>query len=320
MGGAEAFGPAKNGLSGSQTHAFTQAQEKVTASDVFLMDGWLLGNSRGYGCGCGSVKTLNVPSSPREEQMNASPWAVKKINSKCESKQAAVYQNRLKEEARLLRGIDHPNIIGKEAIDGQTWGGGLTTGCSCTVCSLCRFSRRGHRQRRLRVFGDGVRRGAVTQRPHRAEEGAGSQGLPRRQHREGGPACGARPAGETPPPFFCVLLQNFTISLFQYLHNEKKLLHGDMKSCNVVIKGDFESVKICDVGVSLQLDENMTGELSSLSMFSRTQVDLRQLASPCGSRLCKLTTVNKYLFYGLHVSGVNGRSFIRNEGAPLLKQ
>lgn len=33
-----------------------------------------------------------------------------------------------------------------------------------------------------------------------------------------------------------------------------------MKSCNVVIKGDFESIKICDVGVSLQLDENMKGE------------------------------------------------------------
>lgn len=45
----------------------------------------------------------------------------------------------------------------------------------------------------------------------------------------------------------------------QYLHNEKKLLHGDIKSCNVVIMGDFETVKICDVGVSLQLDENMRG-------------------------------------------------------------
>lgn len=33
-----------------------------------------------------------------------------------------------------------------------------------------------------------------------------------------------------------------------------------MKSCNVVIKGDFETVKICDVGVSLQLDENMKGD------------------------------------------------------------
>lgn len=50
----------------------------------------------------------------------------------------------------------------------------------------------------------------------------------------------------------------------QYLHNEKKLLHGDMKSCNVVIKGDFESIKICDVGVSLPLDENMQGKHFSI--------------------------------------------------------
>lgn len=49
------------------------------------------------------------------------------------------------------------------------------------------------------------------------------------------------------------------IIFLKYLHNEKKLLHGDMKSCNVVIKGDFESIKICDVGVSLPLDENMQG-------------------------------------------------------------
>lgn len=48
--------------------------------------------------------------------------------------------------------------------------------------------------------------------------------------------------------------------LFQYLHQDKKLLHGDIKSSNVVIKGDFETIKICDVGVSLPLDENMTGK------------------------------------------------------------
>lgn len=56
----------------------------------------------------------------------------------------------------------------------------------------------------------------------------------------------------------------------QYLHNEKKLLHGDMKSCNVVVKGDFETVKICDVGVSLQLDENMKGDDSCVyTVFPR---------------------------------------------------
>nr|XP_026655060.1 lymphokine-activated killer T-cell-originated protein kinase [Zonotrichia albicollis] len=45
----------------------------------------------------------------------------------------------------------------------------------------------------------------------------------------------------------------------QYLHTEQRLLHGDIKSPNVVVRGAFESVKICDVGVSLPLDENLTG-------------------------------------------------------------
>ncbi|NWY22459.1 TOPK kinase, partial [Aphelocoma coerulescens] len=42
-----------------------------------------------------------------------------------------------------------------------------------------------------------------------------------------------------------------------YLHTEQRLLHGDIKSPNVVVRGRFESVKICDVGVSLPLDENL---------------------------------------------------------------
>ncbi|RMB94684.1 hypothetical protein DUI87_28919 [Hirundo rustica rustica] len=45
----------------------------------------------------------------------------------------------------------------------------------------------------------------------------------------------------------------------QYLHTEQRLLHGDVKSPNVVVRGDFQDVKICDVGVSLPLDHNMQG-------------------------------------------------------------
>ncbi|XP_005062176.1 PREDICTED: lymphokine-activated killer T-cell-originated protein kinase [Ficedula albicollis] len=43
----------------------------------------------------------------------------------------------------------------------------------------------------------------------------------------------------------------------QYLHTEQRLLHGDIKSPNVVVRGAFDAVKICDVGVSLPLDENL---------------------------------------------------------------
>ena len=45
----------------------------------------------------------------------------------------------------------------------------------------------------------------------------------------------------------------------RYLHNKKHLLHGDLKSGNVLIGGDFDSVKLCDFGVSLKLKKDLTG-------------------------------------------------------------
>lgn len=71
----------------------------------------------------------------------------------------------------------------------------------------------------------------------------------------------------------------FPRSFSQYLHNEKRLLHGDMKSCNVVIKGDFETVKICDVGVSLTLDENMKGKYSIAVLLSYVCLQLALIQS-----------------------------------------
>lgn len=41
-----------------------------------------------------------------------------------------------------------------------------------------------------------------------------------------------------------------------YLHTKMKLLHGDMKSYNILLKGDFVVCKLCDFGVTLPLDEN----------------------------------------------------------------
>lgn len=43
----------------------------------------------------------------------------------------------------------------------------------------------------------------------------------------------------------------------KYLHEEKKLLHGDLKSGNVLIKGDFKIAKLCDFGVSLKLNDKV---------------------------------------------------------------
>lgn len=158
------------------------------------------------GCGTG----VNVYLMDRMGKLNLSPWAVKKINSKCASKQAVIYQQRLNEEAKILKGIDHPNIVGFRAVATAKDG------------SKCLAMEYGGEQ----SLNDMIEK--------RREEGLKA--------------------------FPATKIEKVALHVargLQYLHNDKNLLHGDMKSCNVVIKGNFETIKICDVGVSLSLDENM---------------------------------------------------------------
>lgn len=158
------------------------------------------------GCGTG----VNVYLMDRVGKLNASPWAVKKINSKCAAKQKALYQQRLNQEAKVLKGIIHPNIVGFRA---------LATANDGSKCL--------------------------------AMEYGGEQSLNDLIEKRKEDGLKAFPAANIEQVALHVARG------LKYLHNERKLLHGDMKSCNVVIKGDFETVKICDVGVSLPLDENM---------------------------------------------------------------
>lgn len=44
-----------------------------------------------------------------------------------------------------------------------------------------------------------------------------------------------------------------------FIHNDHKLLHGDIKSANVLVRGNFDKVKLCDFGVSLRLKDDLTG-------------------------------------------------------------
>ena len=46
-------------------------------------------------------------------------------------------------------------------------------------------------------------------------------------------------------------------SALHYLHNEIKHIHGDLKSGNVLIKGDFETIKLCDFGVALKMKDDL---------------------------------------------------------------
>ncbi|XP_045785030.1 lymphokine-activated killer T-cell-originated protein kinase homolog [Maniola jurtina] len=42
----------------------------------------------------------------------------------------------------------------------------------------------------------------------------------------------------------------------EYLHTKMQILHGDMKSYNILVNGDFVVCKLCDFGVTLPLDQN----------------------------------------------------------------
>ncbi|KAI4893886.1 hypothetical protein NFI96_024333, partial [Prochilodus magdalenae] len=158
--------------------------------------------------GCGTC--VNVYLMNRNGKQTHSPWAIKKINTKCAKKQTTLFQERLIEEAKILKDLQHPNIVGFRA---------FTTANDGSKCLAMEYGGE-------QSLNDLIER--------RREQGL--QAFP------------------------VDTIEKVALHVargLQYLHNEKKLLHGDIKSCNIVIKGDFETIKICDVGFSLQLDENM---------------------------------------------------------------
>lgn len=57
-------------------------------------------------------------------------------------------------------------------------------------------------------------------------------------------------------PKHCLKVAKDIGSALDYLHTKVKLLHGDMKSYNILVNGEFETCKLCDFGVCLPLDEN----------------------------------------------------------------
>ncbi|CAG0916660.1 unnamed protein product [Notodromas monacha] len=44
----------------------------------------------------------------------------------------------------------------------------------------------------------------------------------------------------------------------EFLHHTLFYMHGDLKSANVLVNGDFDAVKLCDFGVAVKMDEDFT--------------------------------------------------------------
>ncbi|CAG9862041.1 unnamed protein product [Phyllotreta striolata] len=84
--------------------------------------------------------------------------------------------------------------------------------------------------------------------------------------------------GETPFPAETILKVSIdTAKGLYYLHNEALLLHCDIKSYNILVKGDFEVCKLCDFGVCLPL--TALGELDS----SKVDEEIEYAGTNCWS-------------------------------------
>ena len=133
-----------------------------------------------------------------------SPWAVKKVNKRHALSQ---FGDRLEDEAKVLKSLSHPNIIGFRG-----------------------FNKREDGTHAL-VMEDG-HKSLLDVIDERCEE-----------------------EGPFPVPVIESVIEKLASAL-DYLHTEKHILHGDIKSGNVLVVGDFENVKLCDFGVTLPLNDD----------------------------------------------------------------
>ena len=56
-----------------------------------------------------------------------------------------------------------------------------------------------------------------------------------------------------------------------FLHNEHRLMHGDVKSANILLSCDLTRIKICDLGVSIPLRHDLTCTLHLGAQYDGTE-------------------------------------------------
>ncbi|XP_055615418.1 uncharacterized protein LOC129761704 [Toxorhynchites rutilus septentrionalis] len=157
----------------------------------------------GFGTG---VEVLKVRRS-QSKTSNRSPWAIKMLSRRAALQEEQI-NDRLVEEANILKNLSHPNIIGYRGFDT------LEAGKKYIAMEYCNTS-----------LGDLLEK--------RYDQNLGPLEVPKIER-----------------------MALDILKALDYLHTEALILHGDLKSFNILVKNDFEICKLCDFGVSLPLTKD----------------------------------------------------------------
>lgn len=181
------------------------------------------------------VSVYRMDRSPREGRPR-SPWVLKKANvSPLLVRERRRVERTLEHESCMLATMDHPNIVGFRAAQR------LPDGHLCIALEHCEVSLYALIQERARPQG-----GCVS------------------------PTRGSL-AGELFQPHEVSRVGHEIAQGLAYLHNAHHLLHGDVKSANILLSRDLARVKICDLGVSIPLTQDNSSPLSAGALYDGTE-------------------------------------------------
>ncbi|CAG7829507.1 unnamed protein product [Allacma fusca] len=194
----------------------------------------------GYGTGVG---VYLMERSPRISGEMRSPWAIKKISKLRDTKKT--YVVRLEHEAKILKQLNHPNIIGfrgfgKPGSDAAYLAMEKASGCLGDLI-----------EKRFDEFVNNCETEII-------------------------------PASDPFPAEKILKVAEDVAKALTYLHDEVKMIHGDMKSANVLVFGDFETIKLCDFGVSRKIREDGTieGDYVGTEIWSPLEIARKQRSLP----------------------------------------
>lgn len=181
------------------------------------------------------VSVYRMDRSPRNGRQR-SPWVLKKASvSPVLVRERRRVERSLERESCMLAAMSHPNVVGFRAAQR------LPDGHLCLALEHCEISLYQLIQERVK--------------PH------GSCVSPTRETR----------AGEVFSAAETARITHAVAAGLAYLHTNHRLMHGDVKSANILLARDLSRIKLCDLGVSIPLDNDLSHVLQPGREYEGTE-------------------------------------------------